>query len=56
MIAGFTAQGLNCFEASVLAVYLHGKTAEIASEELTEYATLSSDLLKYIPDAIKSIL
>lgn len=56
MIAGFTAQGLNNFEASVLAVYLHGKTAEIASEELTEYATLSSDLLKYIPYAIKSIL
>lgn len=56
MIAGFTAQGLNNFEASVLAVYLHGKTAEFASEELTEYATLSSDLLKYIPSAIKSIL
>lgn len=56
MISGFLAQGLNCFEASVLAVYLHGKTAEIASEELTEYSTLSSDLLKYIPSAIKSIL
>lgn len=49
-------QGLGCFEASVLAVYLHGKAAEIASEELTEYSTLSSDLLNYIPKAIKSIL
>lgn len=56
MIAGFLAQGLNCFEASVLAVYLHGLTAEIASKELTEYSTLASDLLKYIPEAIKSIL
>lgn len=56
MISGFLAQGLSCFEASVLAVYLHGKTAEFASEELTEYSTLSSDLLKYIPNAIKSIL
>lgn len=56
MIAGFLAQGLSNFEASVLAVYLHGKTAEFASKELTEYATLSSDLLKYIPHAIKSIL
>lgn len=56
MISGFLAQGLNCFEASVLAVYLHGLTAEIASEELTEYSTLSSDLLNYIPQAIKTIL
>lgn len=56
MITGFLAQGLNCFEASVLAVYLHGITAEIASEELTEYSTLSSDLLNYIPKAIKTIL
>lgn len=56
MITGFLAQGLGCFEASVLAVYLHGKAAEIASKELTEYSMLSSDLLSYIPNAIKSIL
>lgn len=56
MIGGFLAQGLNCFEASVLGVYLHGLTAEIASSELTEYSTLSSDLLNYIPKAIKSII
>lgn len=56
MISGFLAQGLRCFEASVLGVYLHGITAEIASKELTEHSTLSSDLLKYIPEAIKTIL
>lgn len=56
MIAGFVSQGLNSFDASILAVYLHGKTAEIASKELTEYSTLASDLLKYIPLAIKTIL
>lgn len=55
MISGFLAQGLNCFDASILAVYLHGLAAEIASRELTEYSTLSSDLLNYIPKAIKSI-
>lgn len=47
---------LNCFEASVLGVYLHGLTAEIASKELTEYSTLSSDLLKYIHEAIKTLI
>lgn len=56
MISGFLAQGLNCFDASCLAVYLHGVAAEIASRDLTEYSTLSSDLLDYIPKAIKSIL
>lgn len=56
MITGFIAQGLNCFEASILAVYLHGKTSELASKELTEYSTLASDLLKFIPAAIKTIL
>lgn len=56
MISGFLAQSLNCFDAGVLAVYLHGLAAEMASKDLTEYSTLSSDLLKYIPEAIKSIL
>ena len=56
MISGFLAQGMNCFEASALAVYLHGKAGEIGAKELTEYSVLASDLLKYIPKAIKSIL
>lgn len=56
MITGFLAQGMNPYEASVLAVYLHGKTAEIASEELTEYSALASDLIKYIPSAIKALI
>lgn len=56
MITGFIAQGLKPFEASCLAVYLHGLTGELASKDLTEYSVLASDLLDYIPNAIKSIL
>lgn len=56
MISGFIAQGLNCFEASILAVYLHGLTAEVASKDLTEYSTLASDLLNYIPKAINNLI
>lgn len=55
MIGGLLAQGLNCFDASLLGTYLHGLTGELASRDLTEYSTLSSDILKYIPDAIKTI-
>ena len=56
MITGFLAQGMGVFESSVLAVYLHGLAAELASVELTEYSVLASDLLNYIPNAIKTIL
>jgi len=56
MITGFLAQGLQPFEACILAVYLHGKTGEIASEELTEYSVLASDLLNYIHFAIREII
>lgn len=56
MISGFLAQGLKAFEASCLAVYLHGLTAEIASEELTPYSVLASDLINYIPKAISKLL
>ena len=53
MIAGFCAQKMTPFEASCLAVYLHGITGEIASKDLTEYSVLASDLIKYIPKAIQ---
>ncbi len=56
MIAGFLAQGLSTFDASILGVYLHGKTGEIASTELTEYSVLASDLLNYIHLAIQEII
>lgn len=56
MITGFLAQGLNEFDACCLGVYLHGLSSELASQELTEYSVLASDLLQYIPKAIKSIL
>lgn len=55
MITGLLAQGLSPFEASVLAVYLHGRAAEIASIELTEYSVLASDLLNYIHLAIREL-
>lgn len=56
MIAGFLAQGMKPFEASKTAVYLHGLSGELASKDLTEYSVLASDLLTYIPSAIKSVL
>ena len=56
MITGLCAQGMDCFEAARLGVYLHGRTGEIASDMLSEYSVLASDLLKYIPIAITDLL
>lgn len=55
MISGFSAQGLSPLDASLLAVYLHGKAGELASNALTEYGTLASNLINYIPAAIRDL-
>lgn len=55
IIAGLLAQGMNLFEAAKLGVYLHSRAGEIASEELTEYSVLASDLPIYIHKAIAEI-
>lgn len=56
IIAGLLAQKVSPFEACKLGVYLHSRAGEIASEELTEYSVLASDLPKYLHKAIKEIL
>ena len=56
MIAGFCAQGLNLESAACCAVFLHGIAGEIASKSLSEYSVLASDLIRYIPLAIKAVL
>lgn len=56
MIAGFAAQGMKLEDASLLAVYLHGRAGEIASKKLSEYSVLASDLIEHIPLAIKEFV
>lgn len=56
IISGLLAQGMSAFEAAKLGVYLHSRAGEIASETLTEYSVLASDIPNYLPLAIKEIL
>ena len=56
MIAGFAAQGVKLEDACVLACYLHGRAGELASIKLTEYSATASDIVRYIPEAIKGII
>lgn len=53
MIAGFCAQNKNLLNSAIIAAYIHGVLGELASAELSEYSVLASDLLKYIPDAMR---
>lgn len=55
IIAGLLAQGCRSFEAAKLGVYLHSRAGEIASEELTEYGVLASDIPNYLHKAIREI-
>ena len=55
MVASLLAQGLKAEAAAVLGVYLHGLTADIASQKLTTYSLLPGDLIEYLSEAIKLI-
>lgn len=55
IISGFLAQGLSVKDASILGVYLHGLCGELASKDLTEYCVLATDLIDYLPQAIKTL-
>ena len=54
LIAGFIAQFPADAAAAVLAgVYLHGKAGEIGARRLGEQSLIATDLLTYLPEAIR---
>jgi len=55
MITGFMAQGYDAFEASVLAVYLHGTTADIAMTHEVYETFTATNILDYLPAAFKEL-
>ena len=56
MTAGFCAQGVKPIESAILSVYLHGLSGDIASENLTSYCVLASDVIAYINCAFEQVL
>lgn len=55
-ITGLLAQKLSPEKASIVGVYLHGLSADLALENQTEYDFIASDILTYLPRAIKKVL
>jgi ADP-dependent NAD(P)H-hydrate dehydratase / NAD(P)H-hydrate epimerase len=61
LIAGLIAQAAEQVPPEIglavrAAVWLHGRAGELAAEELTEHCVLATDLLTYLPRAIREIL
>jgi hydroxyethylthiazole kinase-like uncharacterized protein yjeF len=57
MISGLLAQFPSADPALVLcgAVYLHGLAAELAAAEFGEQAMLATDILKFLPQAVRAV-
>jgi hydroxyethylthiazole kinase-like uncharacterized protein yjeF len=54
LIAGLLAQFPNCAEQAVVAaVWLHGRAGEIGAAELGEKAFMATDILRYLPEALR---
>jgi len=56
MIVSMMAQGLSVSDASKAGVYLHGLAGDLGAEDLTEYSLLPTDIIDYIPKAIKKLM
>ncbi len=57
LIAGLIAQFPdNIADAVRAAVWLHGRAGQLGAEELTDKGLIATDLLKYLPKAIREIV
>ncbi|TDX50947.1 NAD(P)H-hydrate dehydratase [Orenia marismortui] len=56
LIAGLLAQkNVDVRAATIIATYLHGLAGDLAVEDLTEYSLLPSNLIDYLPQALKVV-
>jgi len=53
LVAAMVCRGLSLFEGSCLAVWIHGRAGDLAADVLTEESMIASDLLDFIPPAMK---
>lgn len=51
IITAFLAQGLDCFQAARLGVYMHGLAGDLAALHKSKWGLIASDLIEYLPEA-----
>ena len=55
VIASLLAQGCNPYLAATLGVYVHGLAGDIASEILSQYSLMASDIIDALPQIFISL-
>ena len=55
ILTGFLGQGYSPEHAAMIGVYLHGKSGDLAALELTEESIIASDLIEFLPLAVRSV-
>lgn len=55
IIASFAAQGMPLTDSAVAGCYVHCRVGIIAEKKIGPYGTISDDLIKLVPEAIKEI-
>ena len=55
MILALIGQGINPARAAIAAVWLHGRAGDLAAAEKGEYGMTPSDIIDYIPYAIREV-
>jgi len=55
IIAGLLAQGFTSENAAVTGVYMHGLAGDKAVEETGQYALTASDIVRFLPEAFKTL-
>lgn len=53
MITSLMAQGMECFTAAVLGVYIHGMAGDKAAKEKSRYSMVAGDIIDKIADVLK---
>ena len=56
VIAALMGQGINDFDATVLAVYLHGLAGDIAADRLGQISLMATDIIDALPDAFRNTM
>lgn len=55
VILALLGQGLRPQHAAILGVYIHGLAGDLAAQQLGEVSLMASDIIRYLPEAFKSI-
>jgi NAD(P)H-hydrate epimerase len=55
LITALVCQGLPPWEAARLGVHVHGRAGDLAAAELGEVGMIASDLVSYLPAALREV-